>query len=173
MLWLWPLSKLNPRAATVGGGLYFQGDLFRAPLPHYRVANTFNENAFSFVGRRPLTRSLHKAKDLVHSSFALVIRASLVSSLTVFFFFGVRTTGTDEAHECAELLKQSQYTFDRAYTSLLTRAHQTLRIVAEHIGQPDLPVVESWKLNERHYGALTGHNKSELAKIYGERQVVN
>lgn len=79
--------------------------------------------------------------------------------------------GTDEALECAELLKQSNYKFDRAYTSLLTRAHQTLKIIAEHVGQPTLPVDESWRLNERHYGALTGYNKAELAAKYGEKQV--
>lgn len=77
----------------------------------------------------------------------------------------------DEALECAELLRQSNYKFDRAYTSLLTRAHQTLKIITNHIDQPNLPVNESWRLNERHYGALTGYNKSELAKKYGEKQV--
>lgn len=79
--------------------------------------------------------------------------------------------GTNEALECAELLKQSNYEFDRAFTSLLTRAHQTLNIITEHIGQPNLPVDESWRLNERHYGALTGYNKAELAAKYGEKQV--
>ncbi|XP_025415120.1 uncharacterized protein LOC112686874 isoform X2 [Sipha flava] len=79
--------------------------------------------------------------------------------------------GTNEALECAELLKQSNYEFDRAYTSLLTRAHQTLNIITEHIGQSSLPVEESWRLNERHYGALTGYNKAELATKYGEKQV--
>lgn len=81
-------------------------------------------------------------------------------------------TGTNEALECAELLKQSNYKFDRAYTSLLTRAHQTLKIITEHIDQPNLFVDESWRLNERHYGALTGYNKAELAEKYGEKQVL-
>eukprot|EP00102_Acyrthosiphon_pisum_P023918 XP_016661128.1 PREDICTED: 2,3-bisphosphoglycerate-dependent phosphoglycerate mutase isoform X2 [Acyrthosiphon pisum] len=79
--------------------------------------------------------------------------------------------GMNEALECAELLKESNYKFDKAYTSLLTRAHQTLKIITEHIGQPTLPVEESWRLNERHYGALTGFNKAELAEEYGESQV--
>ncbi|XP_015371086.1 PREDICTED: 2,3-bisphosphoglycerate-dependent phosphoglycerate mutase-like, partial [Diuraphis noxia] len=78
--------------------------------------------------------------------------------------------GMNEALECAELLKQSNYKFDKAYTSLLTRAHQTLKIITEHIGQPNLPVEESWRLNERHYGALTGFNKAEVAEQYGEKQ---
>lgn len=77
-----------------------------------------------------------------------------------------------EAQECAELLKQSKYTFDKAYTSLLTRAHQTLDIIKKHIDQPDLPFEETWKLNERHYGLLTGCNKAELANQYGEKQVL-
>jgi len=54
----------------------------------------------------------------------------------------------------------------------LTRAHQTLKIITEHIDQPNLPVEESWRLNERHYGALTGFNKAELAEQYGENQVL-
>lgn len=81
-------------------------------------------------------------------------------------------SGTNEALECAQLLKQSNYKFDKAYTSLLTRAHQTLKIITEHIDQPNLPVEESWRLNERHYGALTGFNKAELAEQYGENQVI-
>lgn len=80
--------------------------------------------------------------------------------------------GRNEAFECAELLKQSNYQFDRAYTSLLTRAHQTLKIITDYIDQPNLPVDESWRLNERHYGALTGYNKAELAEKYGEKQVL-
>jgi 2,3-bisphosphoglycerate-dependent phosphoglycerate mutase len=79
--------------------------------------------------------------------------------------------GTDEARECAELLKQANYQFDQAYTSLLTRAHQTLEIITKHIGQSNLPIEESWRLNERHYGALTGYNKAELAEKYGEGQI--
>jgi len=78
----------------------------------------------------------------------------------------------NEALECAELLKQSNYKFDKAYTSLLTRAHQTLKIITAHIDRPTLPVEESWRLNERHYGALTGFNKAELAEEYGESQVL-
>jgi len=80
--------------------------------------------------------------------------------------------GMNEAIECAELLKQSNYKFDKAYTSLLTRAHQTLNIITQTIGQPNLPVEESWRLNERHYGALTGFNKAEVAEKYGENQVL-
>jgi len=87
-----------------------------------------------------------------------------------YYFFGM--IGMNEALECAELLKQSNYKFDKAYTSLLTRAHQTLKIITEHIGQPNLPVEESWRLNERHYGALTGFNKAEVAEQYGEKQVL-
>ncbi|VVC36222.1 Histidine phosphatase superfamily,Phosphoglycerate mutase 1,Histidine [Cinara cedri] len=79
--------------------------------------------------------------------------------------------GMVEAMECAELLRQSNFKFDRAYTSLLTRAHQTLKIITNQIDQPNLPVEESWRLNERHYGALTGFNKAELVNKYGEKQV--
>lgn len=78
----------------------------------------------------------------------------------------------EEANECAQLLQEGNYQFDRAYTSLLHRAHQTLNTIIVRIGQPKLPRVESWKLNERHYGALTGCNKAELAATYGEEQVL-
>lgn len=64
-------------------------------------------------------------------------------------------------------------TFDVAYTSLLTRAHQTLDIIKREIGQPDLKTVEHWRLNERHYGDLTGYNKEEMADKYGLEQVSN
>ncbi|XP_050544099.1 phosphoglycerate mutase 2-like [Daktulosphaira vitifoliae] len=79
--------------------------------------------------------------------------------------------GVNEARECGSLLKEFDYKFDRVYTSLLTRAHQTLKIITDHIEQPDILVEESWRLNERHYGALTGYNKAELAEKYGEKQV--
>lgn len=78
----------------------------------------------------------------------------------------------EEAQECAALLKQSNFVFDQAYTSLLTRANQTLKIITEYIDQPNLPVQETWRLNERHYGALTGYNKAELAEKYGKDQVL-
>jgi 2,3-bisphosphoglycerate-dependent phosphoglycerate mutase len=77
--------------------------------------------------------------------------------------------GREEARRGAELIRQ--LTFDRAFTSALTRAQETLRIVLETIGQPDLPIEKDAALNERHYGALQGLNKADMAKKFGEQQV--
>nr|CAD7578885.1 unnamed protein product [Timema californicum] len=79
--------------------------------------------------------------------------------------------GREEAVTSGQALKQAGLKFDLAFTSLLKRAHQTLDIVLREIGQTDLPVVKSWRLNERHYGGLTGLNKADAAAKYGDKQV--
>ena len=81
------------------------------------------------------------------------------------------TTGVGEAHEAARLLLAEGLTFDVAYTSLLRRAIRTLWIVLEDIDLMWLPVLGSWRLNERHYGALQGLDKAETAREYGDEQV--
>jgi 2,3-bisphosphoglycerate-dependent phosphoglycerate mutase len=77
--------------------------------------------------------------------------------------------GEQEAHEAGEKLKT--FKFDKAYTSVLKRAIDTLQIVLKIIGQPHIPVEYDKALNERHYGALQGLNKAETAKKYGDQQV--
>ena len=72
--------------------------------------------------------------------------------------------GVDEARTAGRLLKADGYHFDVAYTSYLKRANRTLALALEEMGETDIPVVRSWKLNERHYGALQGLNKAETAK---------
>jgi len=84
---------------------------------------------------------------------------------------GLTPQGEDEAHEAARLLQEGNYTFDIAYTSVLRRAIKTLWIVMEDMNLEWLPVHRSWRLNERHYGALQGLNKAEMASKYGEAQV--
>ncbi|XP_034243891.1 phosphoglycerate mutase 2 [Thrips palmi] len=79
--------------------------------------------------------------------------------------------GEEEAVSAGKALKEAGYTFDVAHTSVLTRAQKTLGAILNGIGQADLPVEKSWRLNERHYGGLTGLNKSETAAKYGEDQV--
>jgi 2,3-bisphosphoglycerate-dependent phosphoglycerate mutase len=79
--------------------------------------------------------------------------------------------GTKEAEEAARLLGEGGYDFDCAYTSLLKRAIRTLWIALEGLDRMWLPVQGSWRLNERHYGALQGLNKAETAAKYGEEQV--
>ena len=79
--------------------------------------------------------------------------------------------GIQEAKEAGRLLREGGYTFDIAYTSVLKRAIKTLWTVLEEMDLMWIPVVSSWRLNERHYGALQGLNKSESAAELGEEQV--
>lgn len=79
--------------------------------------------------------------------------------------------GREEAKKAGELLKSEGYTFDIAFTSVLKRAIRTLWIVQETMDIFWLPVIKTWKLNERHYGDLQGLNKAETAEKYGNEQV--
>ncbi len=79
--------------------------------------------------------------------------------------------GKQEAQNAARLLKENNFTFDCAYTSLLKRAIRTLWITLDEMDLMWIPVERAWQLNERHYGALQGLNKSETAAQYGEEQV--
>lgn len=80
-------------------------------------------------------------------------------------------TGCAEARAAGELLLREGYAFDLAYTSVLRRAIRTLWITLDVLDQMWLPTVHSWRLNERHYGALQGLNKAETAERFGEEQV--
>ncbi|MHB8090473.1 MAG: 2,3-diphosphoglycerate-dependent phosphoglycerate mutase [Syntrophales bacterium] len=79
--------------------------------------------------------------------------------------------GIAEAHQAGRLLKEEGYTFDLARTSVLKRAIRTLWIVLDEMDLMWLPVYRSWRLNERHYGALQGLNKKDTADKYGMEQV--
>ena len=79
--------------------------------------------------------------------------------------------GGQEAKKAGEDLKKDGFVFDIAYTSYQKRAIKTLNFVLEEIDELYIPVVKSWRLNERHYGALQGLNKAETAKKYGDEQV--
>jgi len=79
--------------------------------------------------------------------------------------------GRAEALTAGKLLHAGGYTFDAAHTSVLKRAIKTLWIVLEEMELEWVPVVRAWQLNERHYGALQGLNKAEMAEKYGEAQV--
>ena len=79
--------------------------------------------------------------------------------------------GLIEARKAGQILKANGYVFDIAYTSVLKRAIRTLWIVLHEMDLMWIPVYKSWKLNERHYGALQGLNKADTAKKYGDEQV--
>jgi 2,3-bisphosphoglycerate-dependent phosphoglycerate mutase len=79
--------------------------------------------------------------------------------------------GVKEAHEAGETLKKDGYHFDVAYSSVLKRANRTMDIVLGELGESKIEKHYSWRLNERHYGALQGLNKADSAKKWGDEQV--
>lgn len=79
-------------------------------------------------------------------------------------------SGILEAEEAGEVLKKEGYKFDLAYSSVLRRANKTLNVVLDKADQLWIPVRKSWRLNERHYGALQGLDKSDTLKKYGEEK---
>ena len=80
--------------------------------------------------------------------------------------------GVKEAKEAGKVLKEKGFEFDVAYTSVLKRANDTLNYILEELGEKDIPIKKSWRLNERHYGALQGLNKDETRQKYGAEQVL-
>ena len=79
--------------------------------------------------------------------------------------------GVEEAIEAGRVLKEKGFSFDIAYTSVLKRANDTLDYILKELGEEDIPINKTWRLNERHYGALQGLNKKETAEKFGEEQV--
>ncbi|HIJ99674.1 TPA: 2,3-diphosphoglycerate-dependent phosphoglycerate mutase [archaeon] len=84
---------------------------------------------------------------------------------------GLTEKGEEEARDSAKLLSEGNYVFDEAYTSVLKRSRETLKIVLKEMKLSEIPVHRSWRLNERHYGALQGLNKTETARTEGEEKV--
>ncbi|MBU1147827.1 MAG: 2,3-diphosphoglycerate-dependent phosphoglycerate mutase [Candidatus Omnitrophica bacterium] len=82
------------------------------------------------------------------------------------------TKGIEEAKESGRVLKKEGYTFDIAFTSVLKRAIRTLWLALDEMDLMWIPVYRSWRLNERHYGALQGLNKAQTAEKFGEEQVL-
>ena len=81
------------------------------------------------------------------------------------------TQGINEAIEAGKVLKENGFTFDIAYTSVLKRANDTLDYILKELNEENIEINKSWRLNERHYGALQGLNKKETALKYGDEQV--
>lgn len=80
--------------------------------------------------------------------------------------------GINEAKEAGKVLKEKGFKFDIAYTSVLKRANDTLEYILKEMGEENIQIKKSWRLNERHYGALQGLNKDETRKKYGDKQVL-
>ena len=80
--------------------------------------------------------------------------------------------GIEEAKEAGRVLKEKGFSFDLGFTSELKRAKDTLDYILKEMGEENIEIRRSWKLNERHYGALQGLNKDETKKKYGEEQVL-
>lgn len=83
----------------------------------------------------------------------------------------IYSSGIEEAANAGKTLKLGNYMFDVGHTSVLTRAQDTLCTILDELNQSDIPIYTTWRLNERHYGGLTGLDKSETAAKYGEKQV--
>ena len=97
---------------------------------------------------------------------------NLENRFTGWIDVGLSGLGVEEAKSSAKLLMEENCTFDVAYTSVLKRAIQTLWIILEDMDLMWIPVYRSWRLNERHYGALQGLNKSEMVNKHGAEQVL-
>lgn len=80
--------------------------------------------------------------------------------------------GIQEAKEAGKVLKEKGFHFDLAFTSVLKRANDTLEYILKEMGEENIEIKNSWRLNERHYGALQGLNKQETAEKYGADQVL-
>ena len=96
---------------------------------------------------------------------------NLENKFTGWTDIGLSEQGIKEAKDAGKLLKKENYKFDIAYTSVLKRANDTLYYILDELDERDIPIKYSYKLNERHYGALQGLNKDETRAKYGEEQV--
>jgi len=84
---------------------------------------------------------------------------------------GLSENGIKEAKAAGVILKEKGFKFDIAYTSVLKRANDTLDYILDELNEKNIEIIKSWRLNERHYGALQGLNKKETALKYGDEQV--
>lgn len=96
---------------------------------------------------------------------------NLENKFTGWIDVDLTTEGIKEAKQAGKLLKKHGLSFDVVYTSVLKRAIKTTNIVLEELDQLYTPVIKHWRLNERHYGGLTGLNKAEMAEKVGKEQV--
>jgi 2,3-bisphosphoglycerate-dependent phosphoglycerate mutase len=127
-----------------------------------------------FTGRRWSTSIKTPATGAVHRVVLLRHGESLwnrENRFTGWTDVDLSPQGAEEAHRAARLLKDGKFSFDVTYTSVLRRAIRTLWIVLDDMDLMYLPVIHTWRLNERHYGALQGLDKRETTEKYGKEQV--
>jgi 2,3-bisphosphoglycerate-dependent phosphoglycerate mutase len=96
---------------------------------------------------------------------------NLENRFTGWWDVDVSEKGAEEARAAGRLMAEKDLDFDQTFTSVLTRAIKTLNLALEEMGRLWLPVEKDWRLNERHYGGLTGLNKAETAAKHGDEQV--
>lgn len=119
---------------------------------------------------------VHKTNEISNGVYKLVIVRhgesiwNKENRFTGWADVGLTKKGMKEAIEAGRILKKESFTFDVAFTSVLKKATRTLDLILKEMGLI-IPVRKSWRLNEKHYGALQGLNKREIAKKYGEKQV--
>ena len=133
--------------------------------------------SFLFVSTKNvsiMTTELKKEKTHMHKLVLIRHGESEWNKLNLFTGWTdveLSEKGVEEAHRAGRTLKEKGYDFDVVHTSLLKRAIHTMNNVLFELDREWLPVYKSWRLNERHYGALQGLNKAETAAKYGEEQV--
>ena len=118
--------------------------------------------------QRPMMETRHKLVLIRHGESTW----NLENRFTGWVDVDLTATGVEQAKNAGRLLRQETYEFDLAFTSVLKRATRTLWHCLDEMDRTWLPVEHSWRLNERHYGALQGLNKAETAKQYGDAQVL-
>ena len=124
-------------------------------------------NRFAFLFSKTLT-TMHKLVLIRHGESTW----NLDNRFTGWTDVDLTETGVAQAKNAGQLLRADGYDFDVAYTSVLKRATRTLWHVLDEMDQTWLPVVHSWRLNERHYGDLQGLNKAQTAQKFGDAQVL-
>lgn len=129
----------------------------------------------SFGMYRPQTRSSKSCLEMKHTLVLVRHGESTWNNenrFTGWVDCPLSEKGEEEAAAGGVLLKEAGFTFDKAYTSTLRRAIKTLWIILEKLDLMYIPIVNSWRLNERHYGALQGLNKQDTVDKYGKDQVL-
>ena len=135
---------------------------------HFRMEPTAPYSSPVFTGPKRQITTMYKLVLIRHGESTW----NLDNRFTGWTDIDLTSTGIAQAKEAGRLLKAEGYEFDIAYTSVLKRATRTLWHVLNEMDRTWLPVVNNWRLNERHYGALQGLNKAETAKQYGDAQVL-